>query len=89
MYDTDEVFLVWENEYDKGAGICDFLLTFFFPKSPNGSYRREEECVSERAYTKERLRGMVEREQPGWSFWRCMGTARRGRPPTRSREFTL
>lgn len=60
MYDTDEVFLVWENEYDKRAGICDFLLTFFFP-NPDGSYRREEECMSERAYTKEQLCGMVER----------------------------
>ena len=60
VYDTDEVFLVWENEYDKRAGICDFLLTFFFP-NPDGSYRREEECMSERAYTKEQLCGMVER----------------------------
>lgn len=60
VYDTDEVFLVWENDYDAQAGSCDFLLTFFFPQE-DGSYRRDEERITEKVYTEQKLGELVRR----------------------------
>ncbi len=40
----------WQNEYDKNTGLCNFYLTVFTEKD-DGSYAREDEVQTERAYT--------------------------------------
>ena len=47
-YDDEDVFYVWENEFDEASRLCDFYLTFFV-KDGNG-YRRFDETHTERAY---------------------------------------
>ena len=59
VYESEDVFLVWESEYDKEKAACDFLLTFFLRRE-DGSYAREEERMTQRVYSKERLLQLME-----------------------------
>ena len=49
VYDTGEVYCVWQNEY-AGDGRVDIFLDFF-EQQPDGSYFRESEYFSETAYS--------------------------------------
>lgn len=49
VYDTDDVFCVWSNEYDKDEKICCFDINFFI-ENPDGTYDRYDEFQEERAY---------------------------------------
>lgn len=60
VYDRDEVYCAWSNDFDREEQICYFDLTFFL-RNPDGNYRRMEEYQEERAYTEEELRSAVER----------------------------
>ena len=51
VYETEEVFCAWQNEY-AGGGRVDIALDFF-AQQPDGSYLRESEYFSETAYTAE------------------------------------
>lgn len=57
VFDTDEVYCVWQNtpvdEY-----VEEISLDFFIP-DPKGRYIRERECFRERAYETDELRGML------------------------------
>lgn len=57
VFDTDEVFCVWQN-----TPVDDYLeeisLDFFIP-DPKGGYVRESECFRERAYETAELKGML------------------------------
>lgn len=55
-YETEDIFYVWENDYDEAEGLCDFYLTFFCEKQ-DGSYERFDEVHTERCY------GRTETEQ--------------------------
>lgn len=56
-YDEDDIFYVWENEFDEEENICDFYLTFFIKEGDN--YRRFDETHSEKAYSKEKIEKML------------------------------
>ena len=47
--DQDDVFYVWENEYDEKINICEFYITFFV--KVQGLYKRFNEVHVEKAYT--------------------------------------
>lgn len=56
-YDEDDIFYVWENEFDEDENICDFYLTFFVKEA--AGYRRFDEQHSERAYTRQEIEVML------------------------------
>lgn len=60
VYDTDEVYCVWNNSLCDDDGIVDIHLDFF-RKQPNGSYVKTSEEFSERAYEKEVLEKMLQK----------------------------
>lgn len=47
--DNEEVFYVWENEYDNVSNICQFYITFFIKNKD--TYIRFDEQHYERAYS--------------------------------------
>ncbi len=47
-YDTDEVYYVWENNYDPENKLCEFFLTFFVEN--DGVYERIDEYHVEKCY---------------------------------------
>lgn len=47
--DTEEIFYVWENEYNEIDNTCEFYITFFVEKQ--GLYKRFDELHVEKAYT--------------------------------------
>ncbi len=49
VYDSEEVFYTWENEFDEESALCDFYLTFFV-KNEEGTFIRINEEQTERAY---------------------------------------
>ncbi len=53
VYDTDEVFCVWQNELDEKTDTVRIILDFFVPDGKG--YQRECEEFSERAYTDNEL----------------------------------
>lgn len=56
VYDTDDVYCVWQNSL-KENNTVNIDLTFFYPDGD--VYRREDENFCERAYTDEELRSML------------------------------
>lgn len=56
--ENENVFYVWENEYDEDSDVCGFYLTFFV-KQENGSYERFDEVHHERAYKAEYVTGLL------------------------------
>ncbi len=58
ILENESVFCSWQNEYDKKRKICDFYLTFFCEE--NGIYHRFDEEHSERAYSIEEIRSVIE-----------------------------
>ena len=58
VYETDNVFCVWRNEY-AGDGRVDIALDFFEPQ-PDGSYQRYCEDFSETAYSVEETVRMLD-----------------------------
>ncbi len=52
-FDSDDIYYVWENDFDKENGLCTFYLTFFV--NENGLYRRFDEQHTERVYTDEKI----------------------------------
>ena len=52
-YDNDNVFYVWENDYDESEKLCDFYLTFFVKEGEK--YSRFEEVHTERAYSEKEI----------------------------------
>ncbi len=47
--DREDVFYVWENDYDEENNTCEFFITFFIKEQ--GLYKRFDEIHIERAYT--------------------------------------
>ncbi len=57
VFETEDVFCVWQNEYD-GGGRVNIALDFF-QRQPDGSYRRECEDFAEIAYSPEEIRALL------------------------------
>ncbi len=51
--DEDDIFYIWENNYDKKSRICEFFLTFFVKYRER--YKRIDEYHRERAYSFEEI----------------------------------
>jgi len=49
-YETDDIFYVWENDFDEETDLCHLYLTFF-EQAENGLYRRLDEMHTQRLYT--------------------------------------
>ena len=49
-YESDGNFLIWENDYRKKSGLCDFYITLF-EQETDGRYVRHDEVQTERAYS--------------------------------------
>ena len=69
VYDTDGVYCVWQNSFDKKTGITDICLDFF-EKGDNG-YKRTTEEFSERVYEKQELEALL--KKAGLSLVACFG----------------
>ncbi len=54
ILEDEGVTVCWQNDYDKEKGICSFYLSVF-EKQESGLWRRSDETVRERCYTKEAL----------------------------------
>lgn len=57
VFDTDEVYCVWQNT-PVDSYVEEISLDFFIPH-PNGGYIRERECFRERAYETEEIKEML------------------------------
>ena len=57
VFDTEEVYCVWQNSFDNKSKITDICLDFF--KKENDSYIRSTEEFSERVYSREELGKML------------------------------
>ena len=53
-YETEDIFYVWENNYDDEEKLCDFFLTFF-KENESGLYERIDEHHMERCYSDEEI----------------------------------
>lgn len=58
ILENDDVFCSWQNEYDKKRKTVDFYLTFFCEN--NGIYQRFDEEHSERIYSIEEIKALIE-----------------------------
>lgn len=57
--DENDIFYIWNNNYDEKNKICDFYLTFFV-KEGDDKYRRIDEIHQERAYGIQELQEYIE-----------------------------
>ena len=58
VYEYDDLFLSWQNYFDKKSGLCDFYLTFFV-KTEKNTRQRFDETQCQRKYTFDRLEKML------------------------------
>ncbi len=49
-YETDDIFYVWENDFDEETCLCNLYLTFF-EQTENNLYKRLDEVHTQRLYT--------------------------------------
>lgn len=59
VYDTEQVFCVWQNMLHKDGATVEITLDFF--ENLDGMYRRYSENFKERAYTHEQICKMLEK----------------------------
>ncbi|MBE5040833.1 class I SAM-dependent methyltransferase [Oscillospiraceae bacterium DSM 107454] len=60
LYDQDDIYCVWNNEYDAEEQICYFDLNIFL-RDADGMYIRRDEFQEERAYSALELQECIER----------------------------
>lgn len=58
VYEYDDLFLSWQNYFNKKTGLCDFYLTFFI-KNEKNTWQRLDETQRQRKYLPERLEKML------------------------------
>lgn len=59
ILEDGDVLCAWRNSYNEKTRICTMNLSFF-EVSPNGLYRRTDECQRHRAYSVKRLKALLE-----------------------------
>ena len=62
VYDTDDVYCVWQNTLLPDGVTVQMDLDFFEPVSDAGDYVRQSERFTERAYPRETLEAMLKKE---------------------------
>ncbi len=85
VYDTDEVYCVWQNEYS-GNGRTEIYLDFFACRE-DGSYERYSDEFSETAFSEEKLRKMLKRA--GLEVVACFEYLTGNAPTEKSEKLTL
>ena len=60
VYETDEVYCVWENTLREDSCTVDLTLNLF-EVCPDGRYRRKVEQITERAYAPEQIQIALKR----------------------------
>ena len=68
LYDTDDVYCVWENQYEEPDNQVTIQL-HFFARQEDDTYVRSEECMTERAYPPEQVTAAL--QQIGWEVLGC------------------
>lgn len=61
VYDTDDVYCVWQNTLLPDGVTVQMDLDFFEPVSDEGDYVRQSERFTERAYPRETLEAMLKK----------------------------
>ena len=61
VYDTDDVYCVWQNTLLSDGVTVQMDLDFFEPVSDEGDYVRQSERFTERAYPRETLEAMLKK----------------------------
>lgn len=58
--ESEDAYVVWQNDYRARTGICDFFITLF-RREEDGRYTRYEECQREKHYARATLRRHLEK----------------------------
>lgn len=76
VYDNDDVYCVWQNEYDDESKTVEIFLDFF--EEENGLYRRSSEYFTECAFSDEIIRRLL--KEAGFSDVKAYGELSRNAP---------
>lgn len=76
VYDNDDVYCVWQNEYDDESKTVEIFLDFF--EEENGLYRRSSEYFTESAFSDETIRRLL--KEAGFSDVKAYGELSRHAP---------
>ena len=76
VYDNDDVYCVWQNEYDDESKTVEIFLDFF--EEENELYRRSSEYFTECAFSDETIRRLL--KEAGFSNVRAYGELSRNAP---------
>lgn len=58
--ESEDAYVVWQNDYRKKSGVCDFFITLF-ERGSDGRYTRYEECQREKHYSRKTLQRHLEK----------------------------
>ena len=58
VFEDEDVFCTWQNDFNSKSGICDFLLTFFC-RQKNGTWRRYDESQREKYHSEATLKRLL------------------------------
>lgn len=84
VYDNDDVYCVWQNEYDDESKTVEIFLDFF--QEENGLYRRSSEYFSERAFSDSDIKNLL--SEAGFTDIKTYGELRKTAPlDTEERVF--
>lgn len=84
VYDNDDVYCVWQNEYDDESKTVEIFLDFF--QEENGLYRRSSEYFSEIAFSDSDIKNLL--SEAGFTDIKTYGELRKTAPlDTEERVF--
>lgn len=86
VYDTDEVYCVWQNEY-MGEGRTDIYLDFFAEDKESGMYDRFSDDFSETAYPAEKIKELL--INSGFEICACYEYLTENEPTKESEKLTF
>ncbi len=86
VYDTDNVYCVWQNEYT-GDGVTEIYLDFFAVDKESGLYERYSDDFSERAYSRECIEKML--IESGFEVCACYEYLTENEPDEASEKLTF
>lgn len=85
VYETENVFCVWENEY-AGDGVTDITLDFFEQRE-DGAYTRSSDCFSETAWSGESIKKLL--KEAGFELCGCYEYPTFAEPSEHSEKLTF
>lgn len=62
----EEASFIWENSYDAESSLNEYCLTLFLPEGEEGLYRKQEEVHTQKAWSVEELRALIEEAGMAW-----------------------